>query len=222
MKFLTRLFKPAQWHNLRTLKPLSRVFGFDRGTPIDRYYIEKFLSANSKYIKGRALEIGTSEYITKFGTGVTNKEVLHYTADNSSATIIGDLTKIETLPSDQMDCFICTQTFNFIYDFKSAIRGAHHLLKKDGILLATLAGVCQISRYDMNRWGDYWRFTTRSAEEAFGEVFGKDNVIVQSFGNVLSSVSLLHGISSDELSHDELDHQDADYQIIITVVAKKC
>jgi hypothetical protein len=222
MKFLTRLIKPARWRNLRTVKPLSRVFGFDRGMPIDRYYIEKFLSANSKYIKGRALEIGESEYTTKFGSDVTTKEVLHYTKDNSSATIIGDLTKIETLPAGEMDCFICTQTFNFIYDFKSAIRGAHYVLKKDGVLLATLAGVCQISRYDMDRWGDYWRFTTRSAEEAFGEIFGKENIAVQSFGNVLSSVSLLHGISADELSRDELDHHDPDYQIIITIVAKKC
>jgi hypothetical protein len=222
MKFLTRLIKPARWRNLRTVKPLSRVFGFDRGMPIDRYYIEKFLLANSSHIKGRALEIGESEYTTKYGSAVTTKEVLHYTKDSPSATIIGDLTKIETLPADQMDCFICTQTFNFIYDFKSAIRGAHHVLKKDGVLLATLAGVCQISRYDMDRWGDYWRFTTRSAEEAFGEIFGKENIAVQSFGNVLSSVSLLHGISADELSRDELDHHDPDYQIIITIVAKKC
>jgi hypothetical protein len=222
MKFLTRLIKPVRWHNLRTVKPLSRVFGFDRGIPIDRYYIEKFISSNSQYIKGRSLEIGESEYTVKFGSAVTKKEVLHYTSDNNAATIIGDLTKIETLPAGQMDCFICTQTFNFIYDFKSAIRGAHHVLAKDGVLLATLAGVCQISRYDMDRWGDYWRFTTRSAEEAFGEVFGKENVRVQSYGNVLASVSLLHGISADELSHDELDHHDPDYQIVITVVAKKC
>lgn len=222
MKLLKKLFSPVKWHNLRVTKPVSTVFGFDRGTPVDRYYIEKFLRENSVHIKGRVLEIENSTYSKKFGTAVTQFDVLHYTDNNSSATIIGDLTKKETLPEGAVDCFICTQTFNFIYDFKEGIKGAYHLLKKDGRLLVTLAGVCQISQYDMKRWGDFWRFTTRSAEEAFGEVFGKENIKVGSFGNVLTSVGLLHGISSEEFTSEELDFRDDTYQVIITIVAKKC
>lgn len=222
MKLLKKLFSPVKWHNLRVTKPVSTVFGFDRGTPVDRYYIEKFLRENSVHIKGRVLEIENSTYSKKFGTAVTQFDVLHYTHNNSSATIIGDLTKKETLPEGAVDCFICTQTFNFIYDFKEGIKGAYHLLKKDGRLLVTLAGVCQISQYDMKRWGDFWRFTTRSAEEAFGEVFGKENIKVGSFGNVLTSVGLLHGISSEEFTSEELDFRDDTYQVIITIVAKKC
>lgn len=222
MKLLKKLFSPVKWHNLRVTKPVSTVFGFDRGTPIDRYYIEKFLRENSVHIKGRVLEIENCTYSKKFGTAVTQFDVLHYTDNNSSATIIGDLTKKETLPEGAVDCFICTQTFNFIYDFKEGIKGAYHSLKKDGRLLVTLAGVCQISQYDMKRWGDFWRFTTRSAEEAFGEVFGKENIKVGSFGNVLTSVGLLHGISSEEFTSEELDFRDDTYQVIITIVAKKC
>jgi len=213
---------PARWYDLRTTQPVSTVFGLDRGTPVDRYYIEKFLSENKNLIKGNVLEIAENTYSKKFGADrVIKQEILHYANDNANATIIGDLTKPGTLPADRIDCFICTQTFNFIYDFKAAIQGAYHLLKKGGVLVATLGGISQISRYDMDRWGDFWRFTTLSAQLSFGEVFGKENVITKSYGNVLAAVSFLEGISVEELSPAELDVQDENYQLIITVIATK-
>jgi hypothetical protein len=222
MKILRRLTKPVNWRNLRSVHPVSQIFGLERGTPIDRYYIESFLKENDKHIKGTVLEIAESTYSKRFGgSKVTMFEVLHYTAENQQATIIGDLTNQQSLPSNKIDCFICTQTFQFIYDFKIAIQGAYHMLKEDGILLATLAGISQISRYDMDRWGDYWRFTTLSAMKSFGEVFGEDNVAVSSYGNVLSTVAFLEGITAEELSTKELDHKDENYQMLITIVATK-
>jgi len=47
------------------LKPISKVFGFDRGTPIDRYYIENFLSQHRNDIHGIVLEIGDNTYTKK-------------------------------------------------------------------------------------------------------------------------------------------------------------
>src|SRR3989338_9461386 len=114
--------------------PISDIFGLDRGQPIDRYYIEKFLNANSKYIHGNVLEIADSEYSKKFGKDVNLYQVLSFESNNNT-TIVGDLTKIETLPKEISDCFICTQTFNFIYDLKSAIKGSRQLLKHGGVLL---------------------------------------------------------------------------------------
>ena len=95
------------------------------------------------------------------------------------------------------------------------------MLAQDGVVLTTLAGLMQISQYDMKRWGDFWRFTTLSAHKAFSDAFGKNNVKVDFFGNVLASVAVLEGISSEELTQEEIDFKDEDYQIIITVVAKK-
>lgn len=220
-RFLRRTTQPVSWHALRTTEPISRVFGLDRGTPIDRYYIEKFLAQNAAYIKGNVLEIAESTYSLKFAKTVTKFEVLHFTEGNANATIVGDLTQPHTLPENRIDCFICTQTFNFIYDFRAAIRGAHHVLKPGGVLLATVGGLSQISRYDMERWGDFWRFTTKSMTAAFGEVFGDVNVVVEQHGNILAAVSLLHGISVEELTPAELDVKDPDYQVTITICATK-
>lgn len=220
-KWLKRRLCRPNWHNLRSTNPISRTFGFDRGLSIGRYYIEQFIENNRHLVKGRLLEVADDNYINKFGSEVLSSDILHYTNDNPKATIIGDLTDTATLPEGQFDCFICTQTLNFIYNFQDAIKGIQYLLADGGAVLATLAGLIQISRYDMDRWGDYWRFTTLSAFKSFSSVFGEKNITVDSFGNVLSAVAILEGIASDELTKEELDVKDEDYQIIITIVARK-
>ena len=64
LKYLTRKKVKIVFNDLSTVKPLSDVFGLDRGTPIDRYYVENFLKTRSGLIKGRVLEIGDSIYLS--------------------------------------------------------------------------------------------------------------------------------------------------------------
>jgi hypothetical protein len=89
------------------------------------------------------------------------------------------------------------------------------------VLLATFPGISQISRYDMDRWGDYWRFTTLSARRLFEEVFPPGKVTVRAYGNVLAAVAFLHGLAAEELRRQELDYHDPDYELIITLRALK-
>jgi hypothetical protein len=53
--------------DLRRLTPISRSFGYDRGQPIDRYYIANFLGRHSGDIRGHVLEIGDDRYTRRFG-----------------------------------------------------------------------------------------------------------------------------------------------------------
>jgi hypothetical protein len=221
LMILTRLKKRVDWYNLRILNPISKLFAHDRGTPIDRIYIEHFLESNIQHIKGVLCEIADNKYSQKYGSDIKTYEVLHYTSDNSKATIVGDLTDTTSIPKGTIDCFILTQTLNFIYDFKLAIIGLHYMLKNDGVALVTVAGICQISRYDMDRWGDYWRFTELSIKKSFEEVFGNKNVEVDTYGNVLTATSFLHGISAEELTKEEIFYKDRDYQVTITIKATK-
>ena len=221
LKSLKRILYPVKWFNLRTLNPISEKFGLDRGTPIDRYYIEEFLKKNQSFIKGRCCEISESFYIKKFSSKNSVHEVFDYNSSNRDATIVGDLTKIDKLPNDLIDCFILTQTLNFIFDYQSAVIGIHKMLKKGGVALVTVSGISQISKYDYERWGDYWRFTDKSIEEVFCKVFKKKNVEVETYGNILSSTCFLQGISSQELTHDELMYNDRNYQVTITIKATK-
>lgn len=203
------------------LKPISEKFGMDRGKPIDRYYIEKFLESQNGYVKGRALEVAESTYSEKFGANVTSFEILYPNNTLKKATIIGDLSKPETLPENAVDCFIATQTYNFIYDFKEAIRSSHKILDKNGVLLATVSGISQISRYDMDRWGDYWRFTSLSSQKIFEEIFGVGNVEITVYGNAFAAVAFLQGLAIEDVDTDKLDYFDKDYECVIGIRAVK-
>ena len=212
---------PIQLSDYFRNKPISNVFGLDRGSPIDLYFIDQFLKSNIHLIKGVVLEIAENTYSKKYGgNNIENIEVLHAKHGNKNATIVGDLTDTSTLPENSIDCFICTQTLNFIFDIQSAIRGAYHVLKPGGVLLLTVAGISQISRYDMEQWGDYWRFTEASLDKLFKSVF--TNYEIKSYGNVLAATSYLQGVVVEDLPSTELlDYHDPDYQMLITVVAKK-
>ena len=208
---------------MRRLTPISRVWGFDRGLPVDRYYIERFLAAHAADIQGRVLEIGDNTYTCKYGgSRVTRSEILHPVEGNPRATLIADLTRGENIPSEDFDCIICTQTLMFIFEIHKAILTLHRVLKPGGVLLMTVAGVShQISRQDMERWGDYWRFTSLSVRRLCECVFPPANVKVQAHGNVLAAIAFLHGLAREELRQEELDTQDPDYEVLITARAVK-
>jgi hypothetical protein len=140
---------------------------------------------------------------------------------NPAATLIGNLETAEGIPREGFDCMILTQTLPFIYEIKAAVSNVYAALRPGGVLLATLSGISQISRYDMERWGDYWRFTNLSARRLFEEVFPPANVTVEAHGNVLAAIAFLHGLASHELSGQELDFHDPDYEVSITVRAVK-
>ena len=203
-----------------SVEPVSRLFGFDRGTPIDRYYIEGFLDRNRHCIQGRVLEIGDNGYTIKYGTGVTHSDVLN-AVPSQNATIVGDLASGKNIPEDLFDCIIMTQTIQCIYDVKSALRNAVSALKPGGTLLITASGISQISRYDMDRWGEFWRFTDRSLKQILSGIVSQENIQVESFGNVAVAKAFLDGLALEELTNDILDYYDKDYQVVLTSVVRK-
>jgi SAM-dependent methyltransferase len=212
---------PVDFGSLRRLTPISREWGMDRGQAIDRFYIEQFLEANAPAIRGRVLEVAGADYTRRFGRGVTVSDVLNVVDGDPGTTIVADLSQGETIPSDCFDCIICTQTLQLIYDVRAAARTLHRTLKPGGVLLATIPGISQISRVDMDRWGDYWRFTRASAQRLFGDAFATGEVQVETRGNVRAAVAFLYGIAAEELSPEELAHPDPDCELLIAVRATK-
>jgi hypothetical protein len=69
--------------------------------------------------------------------------------------------------------------------------------------------------------GDYWRFTSLSAQRLCASAFPPANVRVEAHGNVLAAVAFLHGLAREELRPEELDTKDPDYEVLITVRAVK-
>jgi glycosyltransferase involved in cell wall biosynthesis len=215
--------RAVRFGTLRSLTPVSRRFGWDRGgVPVDRYYIEAFLQRHARDIAGRVLEVRDDAYTRKFGgAAVTRADVLHPTTDNPKATIVADLTSADHVPADSFDCIVLTQVLPFIPDVQAAVRTLHRILRPGGVVLATVPGISQIVRYDMDRWGDYWRFTSLSARRLFECGFPEGEVRVEAHGNVLAATAFLQGLSTRDLRPDELDHPDPDYEVLITIRAVK-
>ncbi|MEH1819267.1 MAG: methyltransferase domain-containing protein [Nostoc sp.] len=207
--------------SFRRLKPISSCYGFDRGQPIGRYYGENFLARHADDVRGHVLEIGDSPYTRKFGGDrVTKSDVLHLVEGNPETTIIGDLTNAPHIPDNTFDCFILYQTLQLIYDLPAAIKTTYRILKPGGVVLVSIPGIIQIADPS---WNDYWcwSFTTASAQQLFAEVFPKDNITIEAFGNVLAAISALQGMAAEELRPEELNYKDPAYTVSITVRAVK-
>jgi len=208
--------------DLRRLTPISRDWGADRGQPIDRYYIERFLKENASEIRGHVLEIGDDLYTRSFGSArVTRSDVLHVAERKPGVTILADLTRADNIASDTFDCIILTQTLQFVQDVPAVLNTVYRILKPGGVVLATFPGISQISRYDMDRWGHYWSFTTRSAKALFEAAFPAGEVSIEAKGNVLTASAFLYGLAAEELAADELESLDPEYEVLITSVARK-
>src|SRR5215212_1087219 len=215
---LQRWLVPAYLGSLRSIKPRSEGWGFDRGRPVDRYYIDSFLEGHRRDIHGRVLEILNSEYTRRFGSRIDQADILDIDASNRQATVVADLAAADSISDDSFDCFILTQTLQLIYDVKSAIAHSYRILRPGGVLLVTIPAV---SRLAGEGYTDYWRFTPASCACLFGEVFGPDQVVITAYGNVLSAIAFLEGMACEELSKRELDMNDERYPVLLAIRAVK-
>jgi SAM-dependent methyltransferase len=216
---LRRLRRPARLGSLRRTRPLSDQWGRDRGTPIDRYYIERFLERERASVHGRVLELLDDSYTRRFGTGVVQGDVLDIDEGNPNATIVADLARADAVPSASFDCFILTQTLQFVYDLPAAVGHVSRILKPGGVVLCTLPSVSRVARRYLET--EYWRFTAASARTLFEAGFEPELVAVESHGNVLASIAFLAGLAAEELSVQELEDADPFFPTVVCVAARR-
>lgn len=207
-------------YGMRGTAPINPAFGAGLGTPIDRYYIDRFFSANADRVTGRVLEIGDRTYTERFGRDVTTSDVLSVEAAEG-VTWAGDLSACPQVPDDAYDCVLLPQTLHFIPDMRAALAETRRILSPGGSLLCTVPGISQVSRYDMDRWGDRWRLTSLGARELFSAVFDEEDVDVHTYGNALAAVCFLQGVPAERLATRKLDLHEPDYELIVAVAATK-
>ena len=205
---------------LLSVRPKSDHWGWDRGTPVDRYYIERFLADHAGDVRGNALEVKDADYTKRYGRDLVRVDVLDIDPANPQATIVADLATGEGIPDSSFDCFILTQTLQYIYDVRGAVAQCERLLRPGGVLLVTVPTLSRIVHGDGLQW-DYWRFTMASCQRLFGEAFGDGNVAVRTHGNVLACTAFLRGVALQEIPRHKLDVNDPYFPLLITVRAVK-
>ena len=211
----------VEFGDLRRLTPISPVWGLDRGIPLDRYYIHAFLNRHRADIQGRVLEVKDAGYTRMFGDDrVIVSDVLDINPSNKAATLTGDLSQADSIPTDRFDCFILTQTLGVIFDVAGALRHAARILKPGGVLLCTVPASGRIS-YEEGLDGDYWRFTEASVRRLFSAHFPIESCEIAGHGNVLAAAAFLYGLAPDELTQQELDTLDPYFPVVYTIRAVK-
>jgi peptidoglycan/xylan/chitin deacetylase (PgdA/CDA1 family)/SAM-dependent methyltransferase len=206
---------------LRRTTPIARDWGYERGTPVDRYYIEKFLEKHAADISGAVLEVQESDYTRRFGGNrVTKSDVIDLDPSNTRATIVSDLRCAANIATGTYDCVILTQTLHVIDDMASAVTECARILKPGGVLLATLPCASRVS-VEYGHDGDFWRVTDAGARCLFSTAFPAENLTVESHGNVFSNLAFLYGFCCEELTTAEFDAFDPYFPMLVSVRAEK-
>lgn len=227
-----RVFSEHRWKRWRSprslylltrrTRPISKTVAVDRGTPIDRYFIEQFLEANQEHIRGVCLEVKDNDYTVRFGGAkVTKSDILDVNAENKQATIYGDIRNLSNIPDASYDCFIVTQVLQYVDDLDAAIRECARILKPGGALLVTVPTLGKIDGKEDNVVGHYWRLTVDSARYLFEKHFPPQNLDIKGWGNVLIGMSFWIGLAREELSRKQLEYYDPEYACGVTIKAIK-
>ena len=217
LRCLVRGKEWPRWGNLRRVLPFSDRFGFDRGTPVDRYYLHRFLDAHRDLITGDVLEIQTDGYARRYGHDLGRVDSVDVVA-SFRPTFLCDLAHSgDVLPSSAYDCFLLPNTFQHLREPEAALAHALRVVKPGGVILASSAGFLPL----IADAPDYWRLSEAGWVELTGRVWKGCDVQVESHGNCLVSVAAMLGLTLEELSPAELDVRDPRYPVLVVVRCRK-
>ncbi len=209
------IYKKENYLNSKNLKPISTIYGFDRGMPVDRFYIEKFIETQKKSIRGRVVEIVDDKYIRMFGKDQVTKADVIDLFPTKLANIHADLRNMPQVKSNTYDCVVITQTYNVMDDFESGIKEVSRILKPGGVVLVTVPVLSPGWNLKVN----FWRFGEKGLKSVFGKYF--KTVKVQGLGNQKACEYFWVGMATNDMTKMELEKQDDKYPLIYGVVGIK-
>jgi SAM-dependent methyltransferase len=199
--------------------PLSDDYGFDRGTPVNRRYIESFLAEHQADVHGSMLEIGDSRYSEAFGQGrVAVFTVVDIETSNRKATLIADLIATESLNRDSYDCILLVETLHLLGEPGTCLENCWRALRPHGTLLITVPALKRLSPSHPET--DYWRFTPAGLEALMTRRW-PGQFSVSAYGNLRACIAFLLGHVVEECDGNDMDVPDARFPLTVAAHARK-
>ena len=205
-----RLTFRLRWSSTSRLEPLTE-WGYERGTPVDRWYNERFLYDHAPLVHGRALEVKEDLYASRLGA--SRVDVLDIDPDNPLADIVGDLCSPETLPAATYDVAVITQTLQLLPDPAAALANLRRSLRPGGVLLLTAPCMSRSAGVE-----DRWRWLPLGLQE-LAHAAGLSGEVV-GVGNVLSGRAFLLGAAAEDLGERLLKPVDEAVPLLVTAVLR--
>ena len=205
-----------RWGNLRRTTPFSSSYGFERGTPIDRYYLHRFLDAHRDRITGDVLEVQTTASTDRFGRDVTRADTFDI-VPQFEPTHLCDFAHCEgAIPSHSYDCLLLPNTLPHVRELDLALAHARRVLRPGGTLLASAGGLLPLT----GDVPDYWRMSPAGWRERLGAAWPGATIEVEGHGNCLAAVAAQMGLAVEELTAAELDVLDPRYPVLTTICCR--
>jgi len=215
LRCLLRGYELPRWGNLRRTKPFSETFGFERGTPVDRYYLHRFLLDHRALITGDVLEVQANSYTKRFGHDLGRTDSFDI-VPLFTPTYVTDLAHSEhVLPDAAYDCLLLPQTLPHLRELDLCLHHALRVVRPGGVILASAAGLIPLT----GDVPDYWRLSPDGWREKLVSAWPAAEV--KGYGNCLSAVAAQLGLALEELSEAELAVHDPRYPVLTTIVCRK-
>ena len=219
LRCVTRGFPVPRWGNLRRVRPFSQHFGFERGTPVDRYYLDRFLDQHRQLITGRVLEIQAPDCTVRYGHELSATDSVDIVPhSNENLTYLCDLAQSEgVIPDGSYDCFLLPNTLCMLRDIEGCLRNALRVVRPGGVILATTAALMPLT----GDVPDYWHASAAGWRELAHKVWPGCDVRIEQHGNCLAAVAAMLGLAFEELDPSELDVNDPRYPVLVTVYCRR-
>ena len=214
------LIRQLRSTQFRRLQPIGN--GRLRGTPIVRYYWDRYLQKNRSAIRGVALEIGTTYTIRSYGgQSVDQADAIDLFAHSPEVTVVADLSRADDIAADIYDCFVIQFTMHLIYDVEAALFHAVRILKPGGVLLVNFPCVDYYFPHGLDMGtGEplymYWWFTPIQVENILRRIgLHEADYSLEIYGNLFTRVAYQLNLPAEELTEKELDTYDAGHPLLI-------
>ncbi|CAH2574074.1 MAG: hypothetical protein RLZZ532_2939 [Cyanobacteriota bacterium] len=213
------LLSPAtnsiDWGDLKKAVPICQAFGLTRGTPVDRYYLSKYLQEIQTQISGNILEIGgipKDKDFYEVNPG-TSYQIMNI-EPGLGIDIVGDAHDTSMIKPESFDSIVIFNVLEHCYAPWQVVENIYTWLKPGGKCFAMVPSSIRIHATPM----DYWR----PLPDAFAWMFRNfSHQKLYIYGNPITVIASYHGIVTEELTTAELDAYHPDYPVATCIVAQK-
>jgi hypothetical protein len=206
-----------RWGNLRRTTPFSATYGFERGLPIDRYYLHRFLDAHREAITGRVLEVQNNSYTAQFGHHVMSSDTFDIVPDFQPTYLCDFAHCGDILGDESYDCLLLPNCLPHFRELDTCLAQAIRIVRRGGTILASAGGLLPLT----GDVPDYWRLSPDGWRERLGCAWRGADITVTGHGNCLVAIAASLGLAREELDEAELDIVDPRYPVLTTIACRK-
>jgi SAM-dependent methyltransferase len=213
------LLSPAtgciDWGDFKKAVPICQAFGLTRGTPVDRYYLSKFIAEIRHQVVGNILEVGgTPKDKDFYQLNSGNSYQILNLEPGPGIDIIGDVHDVSIVKANSFDSVVIFNVLEHCYAPWIAIENIYTWLKPGGKCFAMVPSAIRVHATPV----DYWRPLPDAFAWLFRD-FSWQKLYI--YGNPMTVIASYHGIAVEELTAAELDAFHPDYPVATCIVAEK-